>query len=255
MESESAWLARGETHLPPSPDWLTERERGYADRQRFSKRRVEFLIARLTAKTTIARRLGLPETIDDLSRIEIRHEPTGAPFLCVDGERSALGMSLTDRAGWAVCLVGTGGGRWGCDLELVEPRSDGFVADWLTPVEQRYVAAADGADARALAANLIWSAKESALKVLGTGLRRDTRSVEVRLEPGPTPGDGWQPLTVHPVEGGAFPGWWSRFGDFVLTMAGEHPSEPPRALDDPPLLLAAQPEHTWLQRPAIEPQQ
>ena len=93
-------------------------------------------------------------------------------------------MSLSDRAGWAVCLVGEALGRVGCDLEIVEPRSAGFVADFLTAAEQEYVAAQPAAE-RDAAANLIWSAKESALKVLQTGLRRDTRSVEVRVGTGP----------------------------------------------------------------------
>ncbi len=50
-----------------------------------------------------------------------------------------------------------------------------------------------------LAANLIWPAKESALKVLRTGLRADTRTVEVVLaEPsGISTGAGqWQRLSV-----------------------------------------------------------
>ena len=58
-------------------------------------------------------------------------------------------------------------------------------------------------------ANLIWSAKESALKVLRTGLRRDTRSVDVSLLPDP-PVDGWQPaqlarrkVATYPVGGGS----------------------------------------------------
>ena len=67
----------------------------------------------------------------------------------------------------------------GCDLELVEPRTPGFVADFLTAAEQQSVASRPDPDA---AANLIWSAKESALKVLQTGLRRDTRSVEVAVD-------------------------------------------------------------------------
>jgi len=46
---------------------------------------------------------------------------------------------MTDRADWAVCLASTETVALGCDLELVEPRSDGFVADYLTPAEQEFV--------------------------------------------------------------------------------------------------------------------
>jgi 4'-phosphopantetheinyl transferase len=232
VDSESAWLARGEAQLPSSLEWLTIAGGDDAHHHRSTRRGLDYLIRRLTAKTAIARRLGLAETPEQLRRVEIRHELSGAPYACVDGGRAALGMSLTGRAGSAVCLVGTGGGRWGCDLELIEPRSPGFVTDWFTPVEQRYVKAAATEDDRWLAANLVWSAKESALKVLGTGLRRDPRSVEVHVG---AAAPGWQPLTVQPQEGGVFPGWWCRFAAFVLTVAGERPSAPPAALDEPPL--------------------
>ncbi len=153
---------------------------------RFTKRRSEFLIARWTAKHALAQVLKIAPTPADLRRLEVRHAPSGAPLPYLDGEPLDLQISLTDRADWAVCVVDEGTGRVGCDLELVEPRTDGFVRDYLTPAEQRYVDSAADATARSLAANLIWSAKESALKVLTTGLRRDTRSVEVDLEVAPT---------------------------------------------------------------------
>ena len=107
----------------------------------------------------------------------------------------------------------------GCDLELVEPRSDGFVTDFLTPAEQRTPSTRPAAD-RDAAANLIWSAKESALKVLQTGLRRDTRSVEIEAAPRRA-GREWAPLDRALTEGGELPGWWRRQGAFVLTVASE----------------------------------
>ena len=69
----------------------------------------------------------------------------------------------------------------GCDLEIVEPRSDAFVADYFTAEEQEVVRQACPADRFALIA-LIWSAKESALKALQSGLRIDTRSLSVALD-------------------------------------------------------------------------
>ena len=92
----------------------------------------------------------------------------------------------------------------------------------------------------------MWSAKESGLKVLTTGLRRDTRSVEVTAT---SSGDAWAQLTVRSVEGQEFPGWWRRFGDFILTVAAEQPVPAPAALDDPPLLDRAKPTHSWLRQP------
>ncbi len=106
---------------------------------------------------------------------------------------------------------------------------------------------------RDLVANLVWCGKESALKVLRTGLRRDTRSVEVSFPQGGAV-DGWAPLSIRAVEGTVFPGWWQRFGAFVLTLAATEPFAPPRPLLDPPGLATATPAHSWLsERPFALP--
>ena len=99
-------------------------------------------------------------------------------------------FSMTDRADQAVCVVSEPGLGLGVDLELVEPRSQAFVADYLTGAEQRFVGESPDRGEHGLRANLVWCGKESALKVLRTGLRRDTRSVEVSFPDGP-PVDGW----------------------------------------------------------------
>jgi 4'-phosphopantetheinyl transferase len=132
----------------------------------------------------------------------------------------------------------------GCDLEVVEPRSTQFVADWFTPLERDVVYRSGEPD---LYANLVWSAKESALKVLRTGLRRDTRSVEVRLLADER--DGWNRMEVHSVEGGAFTGWWRRAGAFVFTYAASRSTTPPAALDRPDPLDSAVPSHSWMDEP------
>ena len=238
------WLARGEEHVPVESTWLSDAESDYADRQRFTKRRTEFLIARWTAKNALAQFLSLTPTPEQFRSIEIRHAPTGAPQAYVDGRPAGVEVSLTDRAGWAVCLISTGPLSVGCDLELVEPRSAAFVEDYLTESERVFVRSSGAT--HDLFANLIWSAKESGLKVLGTGLRRDTRSVTVSLS---TDSDGWNPLAVRTTEDQLFPGWWGRFGQFVLTMAAQYEPPMPVCLDDPPLLGRAVPAHSWLPQP------
>ncbi len=68
--------------------------------------------------------------------------------MCVDGAPIG-GVSISDRAGWAVCVtspVGLPAG--GCDLELVEPRSPGFGRDFFTVAEQRLVASCSAGDER-----------------------------------------------------------------------------------------------------------
>ncbi len=242
---QPVWLSQGEADLPDTGVFLTAREAERAARMRFKKRHDEFLLGRFTAKRAIARRLGLPDAPLDLARIEIGVAPDGAPAPRLDGSPAPVSMSMTDRAGWAVCLVAGPGLSVGCDLELVEERSTGFVADFLTEKEQRVVWQAGGPEAQAVLANLIWSAKESALKVLRTGLRRDTRSVEVELLQ-EAAAEGWFRLVVTAVEGTRFPGHWRRFGPFLLTLAASADLPPPRSLTEPPGLTGAVPTHSWL---------
>jgi 4'-phosphopantetheinyl transferase len=239
------WLSQGMADVPADDAWLSPREAAWVARMRFPKRRSEFRLGRWTAKVALALYLGRGRSVEELSAIEIDRAPDGAPSPLVDGRPGAAYVTMTDRADQAVCLAGPPGTALGCDLELVEPRSDAFVADYLTPAEQRLVNAAADEDARALLANLVWSGKESALKVLRTGLRRDTRSVSVSFpeEPGT---DGWTPMSVRAEEGTVFPGWWQRFGAFVLTVAATGPFAPPRPLVDPPGLATAVPAHAWM---------
>jgi 4'-phosphopantetheinyl transferase len=251
------WHSLGEAHVPDHDEWLSPLERSYLTRMRFTKRRSEWRVARWTAKQALARTLELDRTPASLQRVEVRAslepEIRGAPYVVLDGERSEVAVSLTDRAGWAVCLVAPRG-PVGCDMELDEPRSAAFVADYLTTAEQRLVAAPPVDLSADAVANLVWSAKESALKVLRTGLRRDTRSVEVELVPGGEEG-GWKPLLVVDREDGSrFPGWWCRYSAFLVTVAATEEHPPPQALDAPPALAGATPVHSWMAAPVVGPE-
>lgn len=252
------WLARGEGQVPIGPQWLAGPEAARAGAMRYTKRRTEYLLRRYAGKCAVAAAVGLPADPASLGRIGVLNRRTGAPYVEVDGRTLGLDISLTDRAGWAVCLVGPDLGAVGVDLEIVEPRSEGFVRDFLTPAEQEVVGAAAGADGHSAAANLIWSAKESALKVLRTGLRADTRSVEVRLEDpeGITSGarrpDGWQRLAVASGDS-RFPGWWRRDGVFLLTVVSAAGlADPPQELPGSADLRQAEPVHSWLANPLVE---
>ena len=117
----------------------------------------------------------------------------------------------------------------GIDLEIVEPRSDGFVTDFLTR-GRAGLGRGTGRRGRRLgrdaAANLVWSAKEAALKVLRLGLRADTRWVEIAVATDPD-ADGWARFDRHlarrPVScraGGA------ATGCYLLTVAAGTTSTP-----------------------------
>jgi len=259
QELATWWLARGEdqlpaeeqlpagNQLPAAADWLSSGERGRADALRYTKRRTDFMLGRWTLKLAVAKALGWPEDPDVLARIEGRNAPSGAPLLYIDGQPADYGVSLTDRAGCAVCLVAARAAAVGCDVEIVEPRSDAFVRDYLTQAEQQLVGAAG--PARDAAANLIWSAKESALKVLGTGLRRDTRSVEVTVAELSPPERTWSALRVRTAEGKVFPGWWRRSGTFLVTACWPGGGPPPAALEEQSPIDSMLPSHRWVDRP------
>jgi 4'-phosphopantetheinyl transferase len=259
VETPLRWLARGESELPVELDWLTPREAAKAAGLRATKRRTEYLLRRWVGKHAVAAVTSI--AVDgavgraSLARIELANRDTGAPYVLVDGHPVGLDVSLTDRAGWAVCAVGPDTTRVGCDLELVEPRTPAFVRDFLTVGEQRYVAEADAAGHHDEAANLVWSAKESALKVLRTGLRRDPRSVEVEVTD-PSPGaraDGWGALRVAHSGAAVLPGWWRQDGRFVLTVVTDTATDtdPPRPVQLPgsAALVDAVPVHSWVGRP------
>ena len=242
------WLSQGEVLLPSDDlSWLSVTERERLAAMTYTKRRAEYLLGRWTAKLAVAAVEGLPTASSALASLEVKPASDGAPVAWVGGRALPRRVSLTDRAGWAVCVVSPSGLEVGCDLELVEHRSRDFVADYFTPAEQALAHAARSEGDWQRLTNLIWSAKESALKVLRTGLRRDTRSVEVTLGEGS--GDDWTPLTVSSAEGSTFYGWWRQYGSFILTTAAPEPLAPPVALAEPPALADAVPLHSWLSHP------
>lgn len=239
------WHAVGMADVPDDDEWLDAREAARFATMSYPKRLSESRLGRWTAKSTAARFLDLPPGREALARVSVRNAMDGAPELSLDGRSAGVAIAMTDRSDWAVTALRRGHERIGCDLEVVEARSPAFVADYFTPAEQALVAAGD----HDLMANLIWSAKESALKVLRTGLRRDTRTVEVDLHPADDASDGaWRPFRVAVADGAPQTGWWIRHGAFVLTIASATPSGEPHALDEPSPLAAAVPGHRWMEQ-------
>ncbi len=237
---QPTWLAASLDDVAPDGEWVDETLAARLAGMRYTKRYSEARLGRWTAKQTVARTLGV-ESVQD---VIIHNAMDGAPEALVAGRAIDAVIAMTDRSDWAVCMVLPGRFRIGCDLEIVEARSPAFVADYFTAAEQEAVAVAED---MAVASNLIWSAKESALKVLRTGLRQDTRTVEVTLLEH-TAGE-WNGLEVKDDTGRALPGWWARYGDFLLTCAAEAPIAAPRSLLEPTPLAGAQPSHRWMDQP------
>lgn len=215
------WLTRSLADVPDGDDWLGSAEREAAAGLR-GKRLEDWRLGRWTAKAAVATWLGV-----ETGRVEILAAPDGAPEAWLDGRPAALSISLSHRAGRALAAVAPAPATVGCDLELVEPRSDAFVREWLTADEQRLVAPLGGR-ARAVAANLLWTAKEAAAKVRREGLRLDVRLAAVDLGHS---GTGWRPLAVTWPDGDETAGWWSEAPGWVMTIAGAPAPGVPRRLE------------------------
>lgn len=223
------WLEQAEADVPQQLErdgWLSAGERAHLDGLRFPKRRADWLLGRWTAKRAITRCLNLPSDFSALGDLEICAAADGAPEAFLRGKPAPVSISLSHRAGLAVCAVAPAGTALGCDVELVEPRIATFAADYFSPEEQDLVAQAPPHEQPQLL-TLIWSAKESALKALRVGLRLDTRSVVVSLDDGR--GD-WHPLHVRHNGVRDFSGWWQTRNGMIHTLVSVPPSFPPMRL-------------------------
>jgi 4'-phosphopantetheinyl transferase len=227
------WLEQSFACVPAADDWLSSGEADRLRGMRFPKRRADWRLGRWTAKHAVSIYLKLPADTLSLARIEIRPEPGGAPEVILGDEPAPVRISISHRDGRAACAIAGPGTALGCDLEIVEPRSPAFAADYFTDVEREFMAQAPPADRMRLLA-LLWSGKESVLKALRVGLRIDTRSVTVDpigalLQTG---GESWRPLQAH-CEGQDFHGWWKQTDGLLRTMVSAPPPASPLTLPSP----------------------
>jgi len=214
---EVHWLEQTEADLPEEDHWLSPGEALRSSGMRIAKRRKDWRLGRWTAKRAVAIHFGLPFNARALAGIEILAAPSGAPEVFIGKEPAQATISISHRAGEAVCALAGGDVALGCDLELIEPRSGAFATDYFTAAEQALVADASVAD-QPKVLTLLWSAKESVLKALRVGLRLDLRRVTV--DPGDMlrgPAEVWLPLEAR-CEEQIFRGWWRHTGLLVRTL-------------------------------------
>ncbi len=230
------WLEQCIADVPVQDDWLSARDVASLNAMRFEKRRSDWRLGRWTAKLALASHWRLPADSQTLAEIEIRAAASGAPEVFLSRNPADVSISISHSAGTALCAIGGSGAALasdlGCDLEITEPRSDAFAADYFTIPEQELIARADPADRPALLA-LLWSAKESALKAMRVGLRMDTRCLTV------TPmfpvqfhaSDTWHPLLVRLDGDRTFQGWWRYAHPLIRTIIASRPPREPIALE------------------------
>jgi len=220
MRMDVFWLEQRLADLPVSDEWLSRREIERLRAFKVPKRRSDWRLGRWTAKQAVASLLG---NAHDLAHIEIVAEASGEPTVALPNEIAGLAISLTHCAGVAACAV-VEHGVVGCDIEVVAERGAAFLADYFTSQEQALIASAGAESARM--ATVIWSAKESALKAVREGLRRDTRSVYVSRIDADEPST-WSALTVRCDTGEVFEGWWCEADGLVRNLlAAPAPSIP-----------------------------
>jgi len=226
------WVEQIEADLPAENDWLSANEAACLNAMRFPKRRADWRLGRWTAKCALSITLDTPANPQVFKQIAIRPAPSGAPEAFFASQPAAVTISLSHRDGRAICAVTMSGVEMGCDLEMVEPRSDAFVADYFAMEEQALVARASAPDRDRLLA-LLWSAKESTLKALHAGLRLDTRSVIVNPGNAAFDSHGWSPMDVRHTEGRIFRGWWQHADGIVRTVVAAPPPDRPIPLRVP----------------------
>lgn len=233
------WLEQTENDVPAENHWLSAPEQSLLSEMRFAKRRTDWRVGRWTAKHAVAAWLNLTADVGTLADIEVKAAASGAPEAFLRGQPAQAGISLSHRAGTALCTIGLPEVSFGCDLETVEPRSEAFVADYFTDSEKTLIEGAP-AQTRTQLIALLWSAKESVLKALRVGLRADTKSVSVSsvdagswtvpIESQSLLGTGsvhWRPLRAVYSGTQDFYGWWGVHGQLLRTVAADVPLRRP----------------------------
>ncbi len=230
------WMLQHVTDVPERDDWLSPAERDVRERLWAPKRVRDWRLGRWTAKRALLRAAepaaDLPD-FADCAAISILAAESGVPHAVEGGAESAWVLSLSHAGEYGLCALARRPAAVGCDIETIGRRGEEFVVDWFTDAERASVDGAADAGQRSMLVPAVWSAKESALKTLGVGLRMDTRDVDVQLNPGvSSPGSvesAWRPFEVRAPDG-LLHGWWRLHRDQIVTIVADPPPAIPVAL-------------------------
>ena len=214
------WLTQTLADVPEADDWLNDGERERLATLRFPKRRNDWRLGRWTAKRLVSSFLDISPDPASFCALEIRAAADGAPEVLLRGSAASVSLSISHSAAIGFCVVAPRTVVVGCDLENIRAHEPNLAEDYFTRDETALIKQAPACERERLV-TLIWSAKESALKVLREGLRRDTRTLVTRLESRSTR-ENWHTLTVRCCQTQRiFPGWWTVSGDQVRTIASD----------------------------------
>jgi phosphopantetheinyl transferase len=208
----------------PWPGLLTAREEAILAEMEFLPRRRKWLLGRAAAKGLVMRMSsGLRA-----AEISVLNRPTGEPYVAIEGRTEwEFPISISHRSEVGLAAApDEGSARIGADVETVAPRDPALARQFFTRSEAELVA--EGGRAADEIVACIWSAKEAVLKLLGVGLRVDTRHLAVELDGERLPGCSaeWRPLAVKVCGEAAGPPLppslrvvWRREPGHVLTVA------------------------------------
>lgn len=205
--------------LPDDDLWLGPNELKIASSLKIEKRQKEWRLGRFAAKRAL--RYIYPNV--PYHRFEILAHEDGAPEVFMNDIKTALSLSITHREEIAIAALTKNETTIGCDLEAIEKRTQRFVNDFFTENEKTWIATQKEGSGDILP-TLIWSGKEAALKVLRTGLRRDTRSVELSFKSDFSVNNAtWQNFSVKDQlnQGISFQGKMLLFQKYILTICSE----------------------------------
>jgi 4'-phosphopantetheinyl transferase len=222
------WLIQNLPDVPDKNDWLSPREHSILSGLHVPKRRNDWRLGRWTAKQ--ACRIFKPDLFPDMTQMEIIAADDGGPdvYFAAEG-RAPVSLSISHSNGRGMSAVALDGIAVGCDLERIETKSLDFFEDYFTPEEISFCSRMTESF-YPVACYLVWSAKESCLKVLREGLRRDTRSI--RIEAQLPSGEGaWARWTGHcRITSRTFYGFWKQDDGFMYAIGSENPDAMPREL-------------------------
>jgi 4'-phosphopantetheinyl transferase len=220
------------------PAFLNPAEAAELAGKRFPKRRADWLHGRWAAKKLLQKRHPACAEVS-LSEIVIANEPGRAPYALLANGADVIPLpgclSISHSGPMAASALALAPHlRVGIDLEKIEARPAGFFEAYFTPHENAYLRSLPPESAPEIL-TLWWSAKESVLKALRTGLAQDTMRVEIDLTEGNSePTHGWRHFgiageAVAASTAGPKPwtwsGWWQVNQNYILTLAAAGPAE------------------------------
>ena len=229
MNSAIFWIIQNLSDVPEEDSWLSEKERETLSRFHVPKRRNDWRLGRWTAKQAA---FGFLRDISpSRNEAEIMAAEDGAPQLFLPGGSPApVSISISHSHGRGFCALHPERQAVGCDLERIESKQIDFFEDYFTPEE---IAFCSRQSERFYpdACYLVWCVKETCLKILREGLRRDTRSVQVEAA-FPAEAGAWCRWTGHcKITSRNFQGWWKRDDRFIYALGSDRANEKPVLLE------------------------